>query len=334
MSDLWSEKYRVRRAEDLLGGPEGAGRIKQFVKQGHCPHLLIVGPSGSGKTSAMQCLARHFATLASILEMNASDARGVDVMRSAVKDFVERKSSTIKFVLLDEADVLSVAAQQAVADLIDVYSSTTRFLLACNDANALTDALQSRCTLLPFDPVAEHEMGFRLQQVAVAEGIPVLSEATLKALIFVAEGDMRKALSAFQSAVNFVDVVREESKRARDTSLSPEQVYAIADQPHPVALQHIVQSCQEGKTKEARARLDELWSQGFQSADVIDALCRVLKTSRFGREETRVLFLTAFAKMLHRQSIRGVEGDVTLTQIYGLIGEWCLITEKVVKKHV
>jgi DNA polymerase III delta prime subunit len=283
---------------------------------------------------------------------------------------------------MDEADSIVPTAQHALAALMDMHHESTRFVLICNDATRIIGELKSRCIPLAYTVLPDGDMARRLRHVAEAEGLPpaALSEEAIKALLFVAEGDMRKALNSLQAVCTLsLATHRQERlhhhgqeqqqtqppptrivvataggkgkdldpqvKRATDETpgrmkqvgataagldnsdcyavITADQVFAIADQPHPLCLMEIVTLCCHADLYAARAKLEWLWNQGFQSTDVIEALSKVLRQTPMSCEHTRLSYLRQFALMLHRQSTSAVEAEVSLTQLYGLLGEWC-----------
>jgi len=203
---LWSERHRFERMEDMVGDRATAGRLREFVQHGQVPHLLLVGPSGTGKTSSLVCLAKavlgtHFASCH--LELNASDSRGIETIRGLVRQFISKKlpHDGMRYVILDEADSMPPGAQRNLAVLIDTYSKEARFGLACNDSTKIVDTLQSRCTIVRFEALLDRDMEAHLRKVLQREHYDAvtLSREAMAALLFVAEGDMRKALNSLQA---------------------------------------------------------------------------------------------------------------------------------------
>ncbi|CAM9731393.1 unnamed protein product, partial [Discosporangium mesarthrocarpum] len=201
----WVEKYRPNKLDDVVGNEETIDRLRVISEEGNMPNLIICGPPGTGKTTSMHALAHTMLGSAyknAVLELNASDSRGIDVVRNTIKMFTQKKVSLPpgqhKIIILDEADSMTAAAQQALRRTMEIYSHTTRFALACNISTKIIEPIQSRCAILRFTRLSDEEILLRLQQVCESEGVSSTPEG-LEAVIFTAEGDMRNALNNLQS---------------------------------------------------------------------------------------------------------------------------------------
>lgn len=203
----WVEKYRPQSLSDVAAHRDIIDTIDRLTSENRLPHLLLYGPPGTGKTSTILAVARklygnQFHNM--ILELNASDDRGIDVVRQQIQDFASTQSfsfgskSHVKLVLLDEADAMTKDAQFALRRVIEKYTKNTRFALICNNVNKIIPALQSRCTRFRFAPLDSSHVAERLKHVIAAEGLDV-TESGLAALVRLSNGDMRKALNILQS---------------------------------------------------------------------------------------------------------------------------------------
>ncbi|KAJ4952711.1 hypothetical protein NE237_029543 [Protea cynaroides] len=203
----WVEKYRPQSLADVAAHRDIVDTIDRLTNENRLPHLLLYGPPGTGKTSTILAVARklygaQFHNM--ILELNASDDRGINVVRQQIQDFASTQSfsfggkSSVKLVLLDEADAMTKDAQFALRRVIERYTKNTRFALICNHVNKVIPALQSRCTRFRFAPLDASHVRERLKHVIEAEGLDV-AESGLAALVRLSNGDMRKALNIFQS---------------------------------------------------------------------------------------------------------------------------------------
>jgi replication factor C subunit 2/4 len=269
----WIEKYRPRVLTEVVGNEDAVQRLNAIAEMGNLPNIILSGPPGTGKTTSVLCLARQMlgdAANDAVLELNASDARGIDVVRSKIKMFAQKKVTLPpgrhKLIILDEADAMTPAAQQALRRTMEIYSSTTRFALACNISSKIIEPIQSRCAILRYSRLSDQQILYRLTHVAEAEGVPT-SEDGLEAIIFTAEGDMRNALNNLQATfAGFKHVNRD-------------NVFKVCDQPHPQLLQSVIVSCTLGELPQALVIVRRLWDEGYSCMDIIGTLFKVCKSS-------------------------------------------------------
>ncbi|KAL6525062.1 Subunit of heteropentameric Replication factor C (RF-C) [Orobanche minor] len=273
-STPWVEKYRPQSLDDVAAhrdivetskNPEGhCVTVDRLANGNRLPHLLLYGPPGTGKTSTVLALARKLygnQLHNMVLELNASDDRGIDVVRQQILDFASTQSfsfgakSSVKLVLLDEADAMTKDAQFALRRVIEKYTKSTRFALICNNVNKIIPALQSRCTrfrFAPLDPV--HVMG-RLKHVIKSEGLDV-HENGMKALVRLCNGDMRKALNILQSTHMASPQITEETVYLCTGNPLPRDIEQIC---HWLLNESFATSCKrisEIKTRKGLALLD------------------------------------------------------------------------------
>ena len=162
----------------MVGNEETVAKLQAVVNGGNMPNIILSGPPGTGKTTTMLCLARQLlGPLAkdAVMELNASDERGIAVVRDKIKMFAKKRvnlpAGQHKLVILDEADSMTAAAQQAMRRTMELFSSTTRFALACNTSNKITEPIQSRCAILRFTRLSDEQLLRRLQYVCKEEGV-------------------------------------------------------------------------------------------------------------------------------------------------------------------
>ena len=162
----WVEKYRPILLEDIVGNEETINRLKVFGEDGNLPNLIICGPPGTGKTTSILCLARQLLGPSvykeAVLELNASNDRGIEVVRNKIKMFAQKKVTLErgrhKIIILDEADSMTDGAQQALRRIMEIYSSTTRFCLACNNSEKIIEPIQSRCAILRYSKLSDKQI--------------------------------------------------------------------------------------------------------------------------------------------------------------------------------
>lgn len=231
---IWIEKYRPRKLDDIVGQKEIVVRLQSYVKSGSLPHLLFTGSAGVGKTTAAVALAREFfgeAWHMNFREMNASDERGIDVVRNQIKQFARTSplaGATFKILFLDEADALTTDAQAALRRTMETYAHTCRFILSCNYSSKIIDPIQSRCAIYRFRPLDRDAVVEEVQRIAAAEGLTV-TEGGLDAVVYVAQGDMRKAINALQGAAIVSPTIDESMIYAITSTARPEEINELLD---------------------------------------------------------------------------------------------------------
>ena len=267
-SSIWTEKYRPSTFEEIHGQQDIIEKIKAFVKQRNIPHLLFAGPAGVGKTTLSLVIAKQLfgdTWRQNTLELNASDERGIDVVRVKVKDFARTKAMgdvPFKIIYLDESDALTKEAQQALRRTMENYTRTCRFILSCNYSSKIIDPIQSRCAVFRFKPLSEKELIRLMDNVAAAEGLTVAEEAK-QALVEVCEGDCRRLENILQSCA------------VMNKNIDAELVYSMAAQAKPKEVHRVMSLAVSGKFLDARKQLlDLMLDYGLSGLDVIKQMQR------------------------------------------------------------
>jgi replication factor C subunit 2/4 len=312
MEQPWVEKYRPMRLSEVVGNEHTVERLKVIAEEGNLPNIIISGPPGTGKTTSIMCLARALlgsACSKAVLELNASDDRGIDVVREKIKMFAQKKVSLgpgqHKLVILDEADSMTSAAQQSMRRTMEIYSSTTRFALACNNSTKIIEPIQSRCAILRYTRLTNKQLLKRMKEVCAMENVKY-DDTGMDALLFTAEGDMRNALNNLQAT------------KAGFGFVSSANVFKVCDQPHPKVVREIVQACFQADIAKAEKNLGMLWRQGYAASDIIGTFFRVTKLAEIP-EDVKLQFIRETSKT----HMRIVEGVTTLLQLNGLLGRLC-----------
>ncbi|HVP24938.1 MAG TPA: replication factor C small subunit [Methanomicrobiales archaeon] len=226
---IWIEKYRPARLADMVGQEEIVERLESYVRTGSLPHLLFTGSAGVGKTTAAVALARELfgeTWHTNFRELNASDERGIDVVRNQIKQFARTsplEGASFKILFLDEADALTTDAQAALRRTMESYAATCRFILSCNYSSKIIDPIQSRCAIYRFRPLDRRAISEEIRRIAGKEGLTV-SEEAVDALVYVAQGDMRKAINALQGAAILSPTIEEKMVYAITASARPEEI--------------------------------------------------------------------------------------------------------------
>jgi replication factor C small subunit len=265
--EIWIEKYRPETLAAVAGQDDITERLRSYVAQDDLPHLLFSGPAGVGKTTSAMAIAREVYGedwRDNFLELNASDERGIDVVRDRIKNFARTSFGGYDYrvIFLDEADALTSDAQSALRRTMEQFANNTRFILSCNYSNQIIDPIQSRCALFRFGPLPETAVAGYVERIASEEGIEITNDG-VDALVYAADGDMRKAINGLQAAATTGETVNEEA------------VYAITAAARPEEIEAMVQSALDGDFTAARAKLDDLLTDwGLGGGDVIDQLHR------------------------------------------------------------
>jgi replication factor C small subunit len=263
---VWIEHYRPETLDEVAGHEAVVSRLRNYVDRDDLPHLLFSGPAGVGKTTCAIAIARELYGedwSDNFLELNASDERGIDVVRDRIKNFARASFGGYQYrvIFLDEADALTSDAQSALRRTMEQFSHNTRFILSCNYSSRIIDPIQSRCAVFRFGGLADDAISAQIERIASDQDIEVTDEG-MAALVYAADGDMRKAINALQAASITGDAVDEES------------VYLITSTARPEEIEQMVTSALEGEFATARSTLDDLLSSGLAGGDVIDQLHR------------------------------------------------------------
>lgn len=264
--EIWIEKYRPRTLDEIVGQEEITDRLSSYVDRNDLSHLLFSGPAGVGKTTAAVAIARELYGddwEENFLELNASDERGIDVVRDRIKNFARSSFGGFDYriIFLDEADSLTSDAQSALRRTMEQFSNNTRFILSCNYSSRIIDPIQSRCAVFRFSPLADDPVAARVRDIAAAEGVDI-TDGGVDAIVYTADGDMRKAVNALQAAAVMGETVDEDT------------VFAITSTARPEEIKAMVTSALDGEFTVARSTLDELLRKGIAGGDVIDQLHR------------------------------------------------------------
>lgn len=268
MREIWIEKYRPKSLIEVVGQKDIVNRLKAYAETGNLPHLLFTGPAGTGKTTCALALTKELfgeEWRYNFLELNASDERGIDVVRGKIKEFARTSpigGAGFKIIFLDEADALTSDAQAALRRTMERYSRICRFILSCNYSSKIIDPIQSRCALFRFRPLPKEDIMRYLAMIAKNEGAEIMEEA-LEALVHVAQGDMRRAVNSLQVAASLGD------------KITIEVVYQITGTARPEEVRSLLETALSGDFIEARTILDEIMiTYGLSGQDIIKQIHR------------------------------------------------------------
>lgn len=319
VNEIWTEKYRPISLDDVVDQEHVVGRLKAFVEQKNIPNLLFAGPAGTGKTTCALALAKDLYGenwKHNFLELNASDERGIDVVRGKIKDFARTKpiDADFKIIFLDEADALTQEAQQALRRTMEKYASVTRFILSCNYSSKIIPPIQSRCAVFRFKPLPDDAVKSLLKKIAERENI-IVDEKAYDALILLSEGDLRKAINLLQSTAILYKEINETNIYEMASNLKPQEVNEI--------LQHAL----KGEFRIAREKLLKLVAlRGLSGQDVVKSFYRTIVDLDMP-DEYKVELIDKLGEYEFRIS-EGASEDV---QIEAMLAQFVLIGRKIYK---
>jgi replication factor C small subunit len=267
---IWIEKYRPMRLVDIVGQNDIVERLSSYVKTKNIPHLLFTGNAGVGKTTAAVTLAREIfgeSWQMNFRELNASDERGIDVVRNQIKQFARTSplgDATFKILFLDEADALTTDAQAALRRTMESYAQTCRFILSCNYSSKIIDPIQSRCAIYRFKPLSPGAIKEEIRRIERHEDLSVSPDA-MDAIVYIAQGDMRKAINALQGAAII------------DRKINTSMVYAITSTARPEEINELLDLSLKGDFDGAETQLHHLMhDRGIAPNELINQCYRTL----------------------------------------------------------
>lgn len=278
-STIWTEKYRPRDFDGVFGHAEIVSRVKAFVLGKNMPHILFAGPAGCGKTTLALVIAKKLfgeSWHENFHELNASDTRGIDVIRQQVKSFARTKAlGTVPFkiILLDESDALTKEAQHALRRIMEMFTSTCRFILSCNISSKIIDPIQSRCAVFRFKLLEKQDIAKVVEKIAKEEKIKINDKA-VEALYDVSKGDLRRVINILQASASITK------------NISEKTIYEMIALAQPADIKAVLELTLAGKFLEARNKLfDIMLKQGLSGLDIIKAIQREIWNLNISQEK-------------------------------------------------
>lgn len=260
--EVWVEKYRPKKLDDIVGQSIIIKRLKSYVKLKNIPNLLFSGSPGIGKTVSTLCMTREIfddTWSYNFMELNASDERGIDIVRGKIKNFARSSpvgDANFKIIFLDEADALTNDAQSALRRTMEKYTNTCRFILSCNYSSKIIEPIQSRCSVYKFKRLSNDAIIERINYIVKAENLDISSGA-IQAIIYVAQGDMRRVINTLETASMI------------DKKIDADMIYNTSALAKPKDIDDLILLGIEGNFSKAHAKLNQLLNdQGLAGTDI------------------------------------------------------------------
>jgi len=266
VSSIWTEKYRPSIFSELVGQDNSVKRVEALTNSMNIPHMLFAGPAGTGKSTLALIVVKDLYKenwKENYLELNASDERGINVIREKVKNFARTKSLgniPFKIIFLDEADALTPEAQQALRRTMENYSTTCRFILSCNYSSKIIDPIQSRCAIFKFKLLEKKDIEKVIMKIVEKEKMTIKPEA-VEILYEGCEGDCRRCINILQSTASI------------SPSITPELIATIISNTKPKDIKVVLDYALSGDFQKSKEKLlDIMLRESISGQDVIKAI--------------------------------------------------------------
>jgi len=303
----WTEKYRPVNLDDVTGNKNIIEQFKNIAKKGNMPHMLLVGPPGIGKTTSISCLAKELLKnnfKQGFLELNASNERGIDIVRNKIKDFCKKKMTLPlgrhKIIFLDEVENMTQIAQQALRRIIEEYTHNTRFSMACNSSNQIIEPIQSRCSIKQFVKIKNENINKRLKQICGLEKIH-FSNKGLKMIVEYVNGDMRNGLNILQA----VSVTY--------GKIDKMNVRKIINKPKKSIIKKLLKLIFEKKYREIFNELTNIVDQ-YSTKDILFSFFNIIKKHEMD-DKLKLMFIKEIGKA-EINLVRGADGEILLMSLF------------------
>ena len=318
MQEIWTEKYRPKMLSEVMGQDEIVSRLISYVKSKNVPHLLFAGSAGTGKTTCALALASELfgeeVWRQNFQELNASDERGIQIVRTKIKDFARTApigDLPFKIIFLDEADALTPEAQAALRRTMERFTHTCRFILSCNYSSKIIEPIQSRCAVFRFRRLTDDSIKKYLQAIAKKEKLKISAKA-YDAMIYIAAGDLRKATNALQVAATL------------NTEINEDTMYRSTATARPEDVEKLVKTALSGDFIGARDILDELLTTfGLSGEDILIQIHRNIFNINIP-ERAKVELVDTLGEI----EFRLVEGSNERIQLEALLAHFVLVGGK------
>jgi replication factor C subunit 2/4 len=305
------EKYRPQKLDDIVGNTNQIIFFKKFIESGNIPNLLLNGDPGGGKTSAVIALAKEY--LGDLyadycMDLNASDERGIDVVRSKIKIFSQRKSccNKLKIIILDESDNMTNPAQLALKRIMDQYEDTTRFFFTCNSIENIISSIQSKCKIMYFGRIEQKDIISRLDKICQFENLNIEKEALL-AIIELSSNKMD-----VREMLNKIELIK---ANYGEEKITKQHIYYLCDKPSPIIIREFIEEYNKKNLRQCIALIHKLKDDGYQSSDICITLNNeIVNSTYFDEDKKRRMMM-----IIGEYNLLFLEGNDSYLMIGGMI---------------
>jgi replication factor C subunit 2/4 len=305
------EKYRPQKLDNIIGNTNQIIFFKKFIESGNIPNLLLNGEPGGGKTSAVIALAKEY--LGDLyadycMDLNASDERGIDVVRSKIKIFSQRKSccNKYKIIILDESDNMTNPAQLALKRIMDQYEDTTRFFFTCNSIENIISSIQSKCKIMYFGRIEQKDIIFRLDEICKSENLNIEKDALLGII------ELSSNKMDVREMLNKIELIK---ANYGEELITKQQIYYLCDKPSPIIIREFIEEFVKRNLRNCILLIQKLKDDGYQSSDICITLNNeIMNSQHFDEIKKRQLMM-----IIGEYNLLFLEGNDSYLMIGGMI---------------
>jgi replication factor C subunit 2/4 len=311
----WIEKYRPTTSNQILLEPFIKEKIDNILKNKSIPNMIITGEPGTGKTSTIICLAKQLYDENSykeyVLELNASDDRGLSIINNTILPFCKKKTSdnVNKLVILDEADSITTKAQNLLSNIIAEYKKNTRFVFICNNCSQITESIQSRCMIIKYGKINHLNLFNKIEEICKYENITYDING-INTLLFLSDYDIRQAINNLECIFYSLNILNEEN------------IYKMIDVPKPIFIEKILNNCINGNLIDAINIVKELYYKGYTPNDILLTFMKCLIEDKFNNDNLlhKEIILKIY-EIISLSYMRVNSGLDSLIQVIGCIAK-------------